>query len=132
MPRWIRFLSCTFTGLMLSLLGFLATAYWWEGGPSFMQGLLNFLPTSAFWTLVGSFGLVAGIALVGARVLIHLTGMAVGLAGFIAGGSAAAVCAMFLVASQGGMIRLWPASAVFALPFALTGVVTTWLWERLD
>jgi hypothetical protein len=132
MPRWIRFLSCTFTGLMLSLFGFLAIAYWWEGGPSFMQGLLNFLPTSAFWTLVASFGLVAAVALVGARVLIHMTDMAVGLAGFIAGGSVAAVCASFLAASQGGMIKLWPTGLVFALPFALTGVVTTWLWERLD
>jgi hypothetical protein len=140
MPRWARFLSCSFTGLLLSLAGFCLAAYWWEGGAGYWRSLLDFAATPDFWYLVLLFGLFAGFTLVAARVAVHTYGFAGGVAGFLAGGTVAAVYVAFLISSHAGdwggaavgLARVWPAGGVFAAPFAVAGAVTTWLWDRLD
>lgn len=132
MPRWARFLSCSFTGLVFSLVGFLLTAYWWEGGGQFWKNLFDFVPTSGFWYLVLLFGLFAMATLLGARLVVNFTNLSVGLAGLLVGGVIACTYGLFLAAGHAGSVKFWPAGLVFALPFALAGALTTWMWERLD
>lgn len=139
MPRWARFLSCTFTGLLLSVAGVLVAAYWYEGGGRFWVDLFDFFATPAFWSLIWLFVLLAAFSLLAGRVFVAIYGMADGVAGLLGGGLVAMAYASFLVASQapdwGGFAaslgKAWPASLYFAAPFALAGGVTTWLWDRL-
>lgn len=140
MPRWVRFLSCTFTGLALSLVGALLAAGWWEGGAGFGPALLNFLSTAAFWYLVGLFGLLAMITLLLGRIAVNLYGLADAVGGVLAGALVALVYGAFLVATHasdwGGMLvalqRSWLPALIFTLPVALSGGFTGWLWQRLD
>jgi len=139
MPRWARFLSCTFTALLLSLCGFLLAAYLTEHAPHFWSGLQAFLATADFWSLVLLFGLMAAAGLMSARAVVNLYGLPDPLSGFLAG-SAPAVCYVaLLLASQlsawggwhGAWPRVWPAAVWLILPFALAGAVANWLWARL-
>ncbi|HEY3368488.1 MAG TPA: hypothetical protein VGK74_25820 [Symbiobacteriaceae bacterium] len=140
MPRWARFLSCSFTGLLLSLLGFLLAAHWWEGGASFWAGLLDFVAAPAFWYLVSLFALLSGVGLILARVIVHLYELPDPVAGLMAGALVATIYVAFLLAAHAadwgglapGIHKVWPAGAVFAVPFGLSGAFTTWLWDRLD
>lgn len=140
MPRWARFLSCSFTGLLLTLCGFFLAAHWFEGRPGYWRGLLDYLTTPAFWSLVLLFGLLSGVGLIIARVAVNLYGLPDAVAGLVSGALVAVVYAAFLLAAHApewggtavGLHKAWPAGAVFALPFALAGAFTTWLWDRLD
>jgi len=140
MPRWARFLSCSFTGFLLSLVGFVAVAFWYEGGPRFWPQLLDFFSTAAFWSLVWLFALMAAVVLLVARIAVNVYGFHDALAGLVSGGLVAAVYATFLIASHaaewGGVLlgvrRAWAAGALFAAPFAMAGAFTAWLWDRLD
>jgi hypothetical protein len=141
MPRWARFLSCSLTGLLLCLIGFLLTAYWWEGNATtYWPLLLNFMAMPDFWSLVSLFGLLCAGALLLGRIAVHLYGMAGAMAGLLCGALVALAYAAFLIslhaADWGGwspsLQKSWPSAALFALPFALSGAFTTWLWERLD
>lgn len=140
MPRWARFLSCSLTGLLLCLIGFLLTAYWWEGNAGYWQLLLNFMAMTGFWYLVSLFGVLCAAALLLGRIAVNLYGMPDAMGGLIAGALVALVYAVFLISLHaedwGGwsnsLQKSWPSAALFAMPFALTGAFTTWLWERLD
>lgn len=140
MPRWARFVSCTFTGLLLSLVGFLMTAYWYEGGPTYWESLLDFLATPGFYSLVLLVTLMAAVTLVVGRLAANLCGFSDTIAGLLAGGVVAAAYCVLLVsmnASEWGGLgvatqRAWPAAGVFSAPFALAGAFTAWLWDRLD
>lgn len=140
MPRWARFLSCSFTSLIVSLVGFLLAANWYEGGPRFWPQLMDFFSTNAFWSLVWLFALLGAVTLVIARIAVNLYGLPDSVAGLLAGGAIALVYATFLIASHvgdwGGVAlgvqRTWVAGALFAVPFATAGAFTTWLWDRLD
>lgn len=139
MPRWARFLSCTLTGLVLSLVGFLLAAYATERAPYFWSGLRGFLATPQFRDLCLLFGLFAAAALAVGRLLTHLSGLSGIQAGFLAGGMLALCYVAFLLASQvpiwggwaGAWPRIWPAALWMALPFAVAGAFQNWLWERL-
>lgn len=140
MPRWARFLSCGFTGLLLSLTGFVLAAYSQEGAPRFWSGMQEFLTTPEFWSLVWLFALITAGGLLVGRLLVNLWGVAASLAGVVSGLALALCYVAFLLASQlpdwGGwgaaLTRIWPAAGWFALPFALSGGFAGWLWERLD
>ncbi|MFZ5816661.1 MAG: hypothetical protein ACOY93_15430, partial [Bacillota bacterium] len=75
MPRWARFLSCSFSGLLLALTGLLLAAYGQERSPRFWAGLQEFLTTPEFWSLVWLFALLVALSLVGGRVLARLWGL---------------------------------------------------------
>jgi len=140
MPRWARFLSCTFTGLLLSLPGFLLAAYYHEERSDFWSHLQEFLTTPAFWALVWLFAGVAAATLLLGRLLVNLYDLWSSLAGMIAGATLALAYIAFLLSTQveawGGpaalISRLWPAGGLIALPLALAGSFTTWLWDRFD
>lgn len=140
MPRWARFVSCTMTGLLLSLTGFLAVASWWEGGQGYWLQLLGFLGRAEFWSLVWLFTLLSAGSIIGARGVVHLNGLSDGWAGLAAGSAVGLICVAFLVAAHapdwGGLLasvaRTWPDGPLFAAPVALSGAITSWLWARLD
>lgn len=140
MPRWARFLSCSFTCLLLTLTGFLLAAYWWEGGQSFWSRVMEFLATTEFLYLSLLFGCFSALILIAARLLANLCGVPGPLAGLLAGAAVSLIYIAFILsahaATWGGfapaLLRLWPSMAPFAAPFALAGAITTWLWERLD
>lgn len=137
MPRWARFLSCSFTGFLVSLVGLFVAAYLYEGNSAFWQGAINFAGSPAFWSLAGLVGLLMVGALLLARLLVRLYRLTGGLAGLLSGAALALLYATFLVATHawdwGGFLhKAWPAALVFALPFALAGGFATWLWDRLD
>lgn len=140
MPRWARFLSCSFTGLLLSLSGFLFSAAWWEGGTRFWPSLLLFVAQPGFWYLTSLFWLLAGLTLLTARLSANLYELPGSVAGLGAGVLTAIGLAAFLTAVHaaewGGwgvsLRKAWPGLLVFVLPFAVTGGVTSWLWDRLD
>lgn len=140
MPRWARFLSCSLTGLLLCLIGFVLTAYWWEGNANYWPLLFNFMATRDFLYLLSLFGLLSAVALLLGRIAVNLYGMADGLAGLLMGALVALAYTSFLIslhaADWGGwsysLQKSWPAAVLFALPFAISGAFTTWLWERLD
>lgn len=140
MPRWARFLSCSLTGLLISLTGFVLAAYGQERATGFWGGMQEFLTTPEFWSLVWLCALIAGAALLLGRIVANLWGWAAGLSGFLAGGALALCYVAFLLASHldewGGwraaLPRIWPASAWLSLPFALAGAFATWLWEQLE
>lgn len=139
MPRWARFLSCSFTGLLLSLTGFLLTAYGQEQAPRFWSSLQEFLTTQEFWSLVWLFALLTALGLVLSRVLVKLWGLGATLAGFLTGGALAFCYVAFLLAgllSQWGgwaasWPRIWPEAGYLALPFAVGVGLSGWLYERL-
>lgn len=139
MPRWARFLSCTLTGLLISLTSFLMAAYWYEGGGTFWAQVAAFLVTSEFVNLVLLFGFLTAFTVLLGRAAANLYGMAGGAAGFVAGAGVSLAYGAFLISAQsadwGGLMpalqRVWPAVGYFVLPFALGGTVATWLWERL-
>ncbi len=140
MPRWARFLSCSFTGLLTSLTGFLSAAYWLEGGAGFWQGVVNYMAEPDFWYTVTLFGLLAAVTLIVARVVVHIYGTGDMAAGLVAGGVVGSAYAAFLLALHapewGGlslsMQRQWVAGAFFTAPFAASGGLIAWLWDRLD
>lgn len=140
MPRWARFLSCSFTGLLLSLAGFFVAAYWFEGGPRFWVELFESFSTLAFWSLVWLFALLAAITLLLARIGVNLYGWPDGLSGLVSGGLVSLAYVSFLVSSHSadwggvalGIQRAWPAGAVFAAPLGFAGAFIAWLWDRLD
>ncbi|MGE5676336.1 MAG: hypothetical protein ACM3XM_21035 [Mycobacterium leprae] len=140
MPRWARFLSCAFTGLLLTLLGFLGVAGWWEGRSGYWQSVVSFLSTPAFWSLVLLFSLLVGAGLLLARLGVYLYGAPNLLAGLLAGILPALVYVVFLLAANGrqwgglgaSLLKAWPSALLFVLPFACAGAFTTWLWDRLD
>lgn len=140
MPRWVRFLSCSLTGLLVSLTGFLLTAWWWEGGPRYWAQVMDFIPTGAFLGLVTLFGVVVVVTLVLARLMVGVYDLGGAFAGLLSGLLVALAYAVFLVSSHlenwGGLLlgvrKAWPDAAVFGLPFAFAGAVVTWLWDRLD
>lgn len=139
MPRWARLLSCSFTGLLLSLTGFLVAAYAQEPLPRFWSGLQEFLTTPAFWSLVWLFTLLTVMGLLVSRALVNLWGLPASFAGFLTGGALALCYVAFLLAglmpAWGGWAaswhRLWPEAGYLALPFALGGTFANWLYERL-
>lgn len=136
MPHWARFLSCSFTGLLVSLTGFFTAAYLFEGTAEYWQSLTDWLVSPAFWYLAGLFGLLTALALLAARLLARVYGLHDSAAGLAAGAVTALIYAMFLTATHapewGGIWgRTFPAALVFALPFALSGGFTGWLWDRL-
>lgn len=140
MPRWARFLSCSFTGLLLSLTGFVLAAYAQERTPRFWSGMQEFLTTPEFWSLVWLFALLTATGLLGGRILANLWGLAGSLAGFLSGAALALCYVAFLLAThlpewggwRGALPRVWPAAAWVTLPFALSNAFISWLWERLD
>lgn len=140
MPRWARFLSCSFTGLLLSLTGLLVVAYWWEGGAGFWGSLLDFAATQEFWYLVLLLGLFAAVTLVAARAAVHVYGFAGPVAGFLAGGAVAVSYTAFIISTHTadwggvtpGLHKVWPSGGLLAAAFAVTGSFTAWLWDRLD
>jgi hypothetical protein len=140
MPRWVRFLSCSFTGLLLSLTGLLLVAYWWEGGAGFWRSLPDFATTPDFWHVVLLMGLCAAVTLLMARLAVHVYGFAGPVAGFLAGGAVALAYAAFLVSTHTGewggvgpgLHRAWPSGGLLAAAFGVAGAFTTWLWDRLD
>ncbi|HWI66683.1 MAG TPA: hypothetical protein VNT75_33130 [Symbiobacteriaceae bacterium] len=142
MPRLVRFLSCTVTGLLLALVGFFVVVYLYEDGARahYWQSLISFTGSPVFWLLTGVFGLLMASALVLARVLVRFYPLSDGLAGLI-GGLAAALCyAVFLVATHARewgdwasvWSKAWPAGFFFALPLALSGGFAAWMWRRFD
>lgn len=140
MPRWARFLSCTLTGLLFSVVGFLLLADSVERKPNFWAEVVNFLGTIEFLSLVLLFILLTALTILLGRIGVNLYGMADGPAGFLAGGLVAMAHGAFLVstyaADWGGLTialqKVWPAAALFVLPFALSGAVANWLWDRLE
>ena len=137
MPQWARFLSCSFTGLLVTLTGFFTVAYLYEGTAEYWQSLTNWLVTPAFWYLAGLFGLLTALALVAARVLVRIYGLPDSAAGLIGGTLVSLIYAFFLAAThapQWGSMwgKTLTAALVFALPFAIGGAFTAWLWDRLD
>lgn len=140
MPRWARFLSCSFTGLLLSLAGVVLIAYWWEGGSTYWRALIDFIPTVGFWYLAALFGLLSMLTVLAARVLVRSYDLEGSAAGLFAGAVIGAAYAAFLVATHaadwGGMSvslqKTWRAGLLFMVPWAATGALTAWLWERLD
>jgi hypothetical protein len=139
-PRWVRFLSCSFTGLLISLLGFFLAVSWYEGGHNYWRSLVDFAGTSGFWYLTALFGLLVAAGLLIARLAVHFVGLADAVAGMAAGAVPAAMYAVFLVAAHAGdwggwavsLQKSWAAAGVFIAPFALGGGFTAWLWHRLD
>lgn len=139
MPRWARFLSCSFTGSFLSLVGFFVAVYWFEGSSLYWRSLIDFAGTPEFWYLCGLFALLTAGALLLARLLVRLYALADAVGGLVAGAAAALAYALFLGAMHapdwggwvGVMHKGWPAALIFAAPFALAGGVTAWLWDRL-
>jgi len=140
MPRWARFLSCSFTAFLISLIGFLLVAYWYEGGEGYFRALLAFAAEPGFWYLVFVFALMAAAALATGRLGVHLYRLGSPAAGALAGGLVALVCTTVIFSMHarawGGFIpgvqRLWPSAALFALPLMLSGALVNWLWDRLD
>lgn len=140
MPRWARFLSCSFTGVLLSLTGFFLVVSWWEGRPGFWQGVIGYLGTAMFWWLAAMFGLLTVVTLLAGRIAVNLYGLAGPAAGLIIGALPALFFATFIIAVHAGdwggpagaLHRAWPAVGIFAVPFALSGGFINWLWERLD
>ncbi len=140
MPRWARFLSCGFTGLLLSLSGFFLAASYLEPRPDFWGRLQEFMTTPPFWALVWQFAGVAAMALLLGRLLVNLHGLWGGTAGFLAGAAMALAYIAFLLSTQvdawgglsGAWPRLWPAGGYMALPLALSTGFATWLWDRFD
>ncbi|HYG57369.1 MAG TPA: hypothetical protein VD902_04820 [Symbiobacteriaceae bacterium] len=140
MPRWARFLSCSFTGLLLAVVGFLVAAYWWEGDARYWQAAVDFAASPAFWYLTAVFALLMAVSLVVARLAVRLYRMPSVPAGVLSGALVALGYTLFLVSTHAdtwggvlpGLYKLWPAAAVFAAPFALSAGFTAWLWERLD
>lgn len=139
MPRWARFLSCTITGLLMSLVGIVLTAYAQERIPRFWSSLQEYLVTPEFWSLVWLFALLSAVGLVMSRVVCNLSGLPASFAGFLTGGAVAFCYVAFLLAGHlpewGGWAaawpRIWPAAGYLALPFAVGGGAANWLWERL-
>ncbi len=139
MPRWARFLSCTITGLLLSLIGFFMVAYWREGGPEFWPNVFDFLATAAFWGLAWLFVILSALTLVLARVGVKIYGLGAAVSGILSGLLVALAYASFLIASHapdwGGLaasiIKVWPSAVAFSVPLALSGAMTDLLWERL-
>jgi hypothetical protein len=140
MPHWVRLLSCSVTGLVFSLTGFLVAAAATEGGAGFWQNTADFAGTAAFWQLVWIFAAMVVAALLVARVTKHLYGVAGPGAGLMAGGAVALIYSWFVLAAHardwGGLAlslqKAWPDAGLFILPFALSGAFTSWLWDRLD
>lgn len=140
MPRWARFLSCSFTALLTSLAGFLLVAYWYEGGAGYFRALLAFMAEPGFWHLVFIFALMAAATLLAGRLGVHLYRLDSPAAGALAGGLVALVYITVLLSMHastwGGLLRgvkrVWPAGALFALPLVLSGGLVNWLWDRLD
>jgi hypothetical protein len=140
MPRWARFLSCTFTGLLIAFIGLLQTAYWYEGSEGYWYRLLGFVTTSAFWYLAALFGLLASGGLLLGRLAVNIYMAPPAFAGLCAGALVAAAYALFLISSHApqwggvasGLQKSWPAALYFLAPFAGAGAFTTWLWDRLD
>ena len=142
MPRWVRFLSCSVTGLLLALVGFFVAVYLYDDGARahYWQSLIRFTGSPVFLLLAGVFGLMMAGALLMARVLVRLYAVSDGVAGLIGGTAAALCCVVFVVTTHardwGGWVsvwsKVWPAGLVFALPVALSGGFTAWMWRRLD
>lgn len=140
MPRWVRFLSCSFTGLLLALTGFFLAAYWWEGGAGYWQAVITFMSTPAFWYLAALSALLVAVSLFLGRLAVYLYGLPNGIAGLLAGFLVAAGYTLFLLSAHaeswggmvGGLQKNWPSAAIFALPFTLSAGFTGWLWDRLD
>ena len=140
MPRWARFLSCSFTGLFLALAGLFAAAGLTEGGNGFWQAAFDFAGTPAFWTLVWTFAAISMGALLVARLTVHVYRLAGPVAGLLAGGLVALVYTLFLIASQAGhwggfalaLQKSWNAAGLLLLAFGVAGAFTNWLWDRLD
>lgn len=140
MPRWARFLSCSFTCLLLSLIGFLLTAYWWEGGRHYWSRVMEFFATTEFLYLAFLFGLLSAATLVTARMAAKVYSLPGPLAGLVAGALVSLIYMAFILSTHAetwggfapGLQRLWPSMAPFAAPFAIAGALTSWLWERLD
>ncbi|HEY8347752.1 MAG TPA: hypothetical protein VIL07_10875 [Symbiobacteriaceae bacterium] len=140
MPRWARFLSCSFTALVLSLSGFLLTAYWYEGGDGYWRSLLSFMAEPGFWNVVSFFALMAVLTLLAARAAVHLSRLPSPVAGALAGGLVVLIGITVILSMHadhwgglaGGLRRAWPAAAPFALPFVLSGGLVNWLWDRFD
>jgi len=137
MPRWARFVSCSFTGFLVSLVGLFVAAYLYEGRSNYWQSAISFAGSPVFWYLAGVVGLLMVGALLLARLLVRFYPLPGALAGTLAGSALALLYATFLVATHarewGGLLhRVWPAALVLALPFALSGGFAAWLWDRLD
>jgi hypothetical protein len=140
MPRWARFLSCSFTGLVIATAGFFFTAWWREGGPGFWQATIDFMATSGFWYLAGLFGALVAVGLLLARVAAAAYGSQGPVLGILSGAAVALVYSFFLVSAHApgwgglwlGLQRSWGSMAIFAAPFALAGGSVTWLWERMN
>jgi hypothetical protein len=140
MPRWARFLSCSVTGLLVSLGGLIATARWQDGSSHFWRGLFEFVTTPGFWYLVALLGLIAAATTLFARITVHLSTLSGGAAGLMTGGVTALVYAAFLVAAHahewggaaGALQKAWPDALYLAAPFALSGMVAGHLWDRLS
>jgi len=140
MPRWVRFLSCTVTGAVLSFGGVLLAAVAAERPPGFWRALQAFAVTPGFWALALLFCLLAAGAVAAARALVSLYGLPPAAAGAL-GGAVLATCYLAALVSrhldawggwEGTLPRLWPAALWTALPFAASGAASGWLWERLD
>lgn len=140
MPRWARFLSCSFTALVTSLCGVLLTAYWYEGGRGYWRNLFSFMAEPGFWSLVLLFAFLSAAVLLAARLGVHLYRMGSASAGALAGALVALVCVTVLFSIYadgwggfaGGVRRVWPAGGLFALPLMLSGGLVNWLWDRMD
>jgi len=140
MPRWARFLSCTLTGLLCSVVGFLVVADWVERKPNFWAEVVNFLGTTEFLSLILLFLCLTAMTMFVGRAGVNYYGIAGGPAGFLAGGLIAMAYGAFLVstyaADWGGLTialqKVWPAAALFVLPFAVSGAIANWLWDRLE
>lgn len=128
------------TGLLLALPGFLAVAWWREGGPGFWRDLMDFVWTAGFWSLFWLFALLSALTVLLGRVIANLYGISGGTAGLLAGGVLALAYAAFLVAAHapewgglaGSLQKSWPSAPLFATPVGLAGAFTGWLWDRLD
>jgi hypothetical protein len=140
MPRWARFVSCSFTGLLIAMVGFFFAAWWREGGPGYWQAVIEFVATPAFWYLAGLFGAMAGISLLLARAGANVYGTKGPVPGFLAGAAVALAYSFFLISAHaadwGGFAlalqRSWLSVLLLTLPVALAGGFVSWLWDRLD
>lgn len=120
--------------------GLLVTGWLWAGEPRFWRLVVEFAATPEVLPYLSMAATAAAAIVLSGRTLTNLYGWSSPAGGLAAGVIVPAAFASFLVSTQatqwGGLLsamrRTAPEALLFAIPFAVSGLVTSWLWDRLD